>query len=164
MPAPLHEENLHVGDRSPRCYGFIRAADYRNPFGQSSMYRALQPIQWTSGYCQRQGAWNLPAEAASAGVTGGVTAGGVTASGVTGGVLGGVGAAVSSPATVEASGRVAGGSGDAVSGRGTTARGWRRRARAARLGLADVSNLDGMGALGSSGGTECLAPAVTAAW
>ena len=57
LPAPLHESNARVGEKPARCYGFVRAADYRNPFGQSSMYRALQPINWRTAWCAASGAW-----------------------------------------------------------------------------------------------------------
>ena len=39
LPAPMHAENEKIGDRASRCYGFVRAADYRKTYGQSSMYR-----------------------------------------------------------------------------------------------------------------------------
>ena len=55
LPGPLYGENADIGDRTARCYGFVRAADYRKTFGQSSMYRALQPIEWTSVWCQQPG-------------------------------------------------------------------------------------------------------------
>ena len=51
LPPPLHEENADIGDRTARCYGFVKAADYRKTYGQSSMYRALQPIEWQSVWC-----------------------------------------------------------------------------------------------------------------
>jgi hypothetical protein len=55
LPAPLHIENADIGERTARCYGFVKAADYRKTFGQSSMYRSLQPIEWTSVWCQHSG-------------------------------------------------------------------------------------------------------------
>ena len=66
LPAPLHAENLEVGARKSRCYGFVKAADYRKTYGQSSMYRALQPIQWISAWCAKPGEWVRPNEEASA--------------------------------------------------------------------------------------------------
>ncbi|KOO32297.1 hypothetical protein Ctob_007707, partial [Chrysochromulina tobinii] len=55
LPAPLHIENADIGERTARCYGFVKAADYRKTFGQSSMYRSLQPIEWTSVWCPHSG-------------------------------------------------------------------------------------------------------------
>ena len=55
LPAPLHVENADIGERTARCYGFVKAADYRKTFGQSSMYRSLQPIEWCSVWCQQSG-------------------------------------------------------------------------------------------------------------
>jgi len=60
LPPPLYPENDNVGARKARCYGFVRAADYRKAFGQSSMYRALQPIEWLSVTCNRPGEWIRP--------------------------------------------------------------------------------------------------------
>ncbi|KAL3930727.1 MAG: hypothetical protein SGPRY_001414 [Prymnesium sp.] len=64
LPEPIHQSNAEKEHTSSRCYGFVRAADYRNPFGQSSMYRALQPISWESAACSQVGAWSIPALAA----------------------------------------------------------------------------------------------------
>ena len=57
LPPALYEENGAIGAQTSRCYGFVRAADYRKTFGQSSMYRALQPIGWTSAFCSQPGEW-----------------------------------------------------------------------------------------------------------
>jgi len=51
LPPPLHPANAAISKRPARCYGFVRAADYRIRQGQSSTYRALQPIQWSSAWC-----------------------------------------------------------------------------------------------------------------
>ena len=66
LPVPLHDENEKIGGRASRCYGFVRAADYRKTFGQSSMYRALQPIEWVSAWCQNPGEWLRPSDATPA--------------------------------------------------------------------------------------------------
>ena len=63
LPPPLHAENAQIGDRASRCYGFVKAADYRKTYGQSSMYRALQPIEWVSAWCAAPGEWMRPAAA-----------------------------------------------------------------------------------------------------
>ena len=66
LPTPLHAENSGVGERKSRCYGFVKAADYRKTYGQSSMYRALQPIQWLSAWCAQPGEWIRPSDEAVA--------------------------------------------------------------------------------------------------
>ena len=66
LPTPLHAENSGVGERKSRCYGFVKAADYRKTYGQSSMYRALQPIQWLSAWCAQPGEWIRPSDDAVA--------------------------------------------------------------------------------------------------
>ena len=76
LPAPMHAENLKIGESVSRCYGFVRAADYRKTFGQSSMYRALQPIEWTSAACTSPGEWLQPNAAAVSATSTALAAGG----------------------------------------------------------------------------------------